>query len=98
SVAERREQRATKQEDGRQVSGKGSRTGAVRVMRKQLPPPATGTYSSAAWLASHICRARYRPRPVPYWWVVKKGSKIWAATLGGMPGPRSITSISGGPS
>src|SRR5690348_7051719 len=51
------------------------------VMRKQLPPPATGTNSSVAWFASHIWRARYRPRPVPNSWVVKNGSKICAATL-----------------
>ena len=38
---------------------------AARVMRKQLPPPATGTYSMLAWLASISCRAMYRPRPVP---------------------------------
>ena len=31
---------------------------ADSVMRKQAPPPATGTYSSVAWLDSHICRAR----------------------------------------
>src|SRR6185437_11251596 len=69
----------------------------VRVSRKQLPPPATRTYSSAAWLASLICRARYRPRPVPYLLVVYIGSKICAATLGAIPGPRSITSRMGTP-
>ena len=46
------------------------RAGGVSTSRKQLPPPATRTYSSAAWFASLICRARYRPRPVPYSWVV----------------------------
>ena len=44
-----------------------------------------------------MVRARYNPSPVPYSCVVKNGSKICAATFGGMPGPRSITSISGGP-
>src|SRR6185312_3260092 len=48
----------------------GLRTGGVSTRRKQLPPPATRTYSSAAWFASLICLARYRPSPVPYSWVV----------------------------
>ena len=49
--------------------------------------------SSTLWLASHSCRAMYRPRPVPCSLVVKKAVKICSATRGGMPGPRSITSI-----
>ena len=34
-----------------------SRCACARLMRKQLPPPAMGTYSSEAWLASQSWRA-----------------------------------------
>jgi hypothetical protein len=56
--------------------------GAGNVTRKQLPPPATGTYSSNAWLASAHLACQIQAESVPNSCVVKKGSKICAATLG----------------
>src|SRR2546421_1827886 len=62
-------------------------------MRKCAPGPSS-TYSSVARLAAQSSRARYRPSPVPFASVVKKGSKSCACRAAGTPGPLSITESS----
>ena len=62
-----------------------------RLKWKVAPQSALFVAQSFPRCAAMMVRQTERPRPIPFAFVVKKGSKICSIFSSGMPSPRSVT-------